>query len=50
MSVVRKVRAEEIDSLARIAANAYPVLKVNSTDELQRYRERLEQGLQGSRI
>jgi hypothetical protein len=45
MSDVRELRSGELDAFAYIAGNAYPVLKLNSADDRQSYRERLRQDL-----
>lgn len=42
MPVVRELRSNEYAAFAQIAGNAYPILKLNSADDRQRYVERLQ--------
>ena len=50
MSDVHELSPGEYAAFAEIAGNAYPVLNLNSTEERQRYRERLQQDIEASSI
>lgn len=50
MTVVRELHSDELDAFTTIAANAYQVIKVNSAEERQQYRERLQEGLEAERF
>jgi predicted acetyltransferase len=45
MRTIKKLDAAHLDEWAKIAANAYPGMKINSAEEMAQLKERLEKGL-----
>ncbi len=43
MRTIREIREDELDEFVRISAEAYPGIKLNSKEERQRFRERLQE-------
>lgn len=45
MRTMKQLNADHIDDWAKISANAFPGMKINSTEEMARFKERIEKGL-----
>jgi predicted acetyltransferase len=45
MRTIREIKEVELDEFVRISAEAYPGIKLNTNEERQRFRERLQQRL-----
>lgn len=45
MRMIKKIDATCLDEWAKISANAYPGMKINSVEEMTRLKERIEKGL-----